>query len=350
MGEINVVLAGNPNVGKSTIFNNLTGQRQHTGTWAGKTVSDACAKWKYGELVVNLIDAPGCYSLNAASAEEEVARNVICDPAMDGVVVVCDSTHLERNMILLLQILTHRKDVILCINLLDLAEKEGLTIDTKLLSKLLGIRVITTQFSEKTALERELSTAIKELEYQKNEYKAFGFVPELLDEPEIFAARSESIVSKAVKETKYVAENISPVDRILTNPYTGFPLMIMLLLLIFWITIKGANYPSEVLGNVLFYFEEPLWKLLNGLGIPVTICDMLAHGMYKVLAWVVSVMLPPMAIFFPLFTLLEEWGFLPRVAFNLDRCFRCCDACGKQALTMYGSWMQCICRSRLPYN
>lgn len=334
MKEINVVLAGNPNVGKSTIFNNLTGQRQHTGNWAGKTVSDACAKWQYGDLTVNLIDAPGCYSLNAVSAEEEVARNVICDPAMDGVVVVCDSTHLERNMILLLQILTHRKDVILCINLMDLAEKAGLTIDTKLLSKLLGIRVITTQFSEKNALERELSAAIKELEYQKNEYKAFGFVPELLDKPETFAARSESIVSKVVTKSKHTRKIISPLDRILTNPYTGFPIMIMMLLLIFWITIKGANYPSEILGDVLFYFEEPLWKLLNDLGIHVMICDMLAHGMYKVLAWVVSVMLPPMAIFFPLFTLLEEWGFLPRVAFNLDRCFRCCDACGKQALTM----------------
>lgn len=334
MKEINVVLAGNPNVGKSTIFNGLTGLHQHTGNWAGKTVSDAAGKWQFGELAVNLIDAPGCYSLNAASAEEEVARDVICDPAMDGVIVVCDSTHLERNMILLLQILAHRKDVILCINLMDLAEKEGLTIDTKLLEKLLDIRVITTCNTAHKILEKDLSVALKKLTNEKKEYKTFGFVPELLDEPEKFALKAENIADKVLRHKKEEKDTVSKLDRLLTNPYTGFPLMAAMLLLIFWITIQGANYPSALLGNVLFSLEEPLWSSLEKLGMPLMVCDMFAHGMYKVLAWVVSVMLPPMAIFFPLFTLLEEWGLLPRIAFNLDRCFRCCDACGKQALTM----------------
>jgi len=332
--EINVVLAGNPNVGKSTIFNNLTGLHQHTGNWAGKTVSDAEGKWQYGDLTVNLIDAPGCYSLNAASAEEEVARDVICDPTMDGVIVVCDATHLERNMILLLQILAHRRDVVLCINLMDLAEKEGLTIDVKLMEKLLGIRVITTFNAAHKTLEKDLYAALKKLIGEKIEYKAFGFVPELLDEPEKFALKAESIAEKVINRRIESTNTVSKLDRLLTNPYTGFPLMAAMLLFIFWITIQGANYPSDILGKVLFSFEKPLWNFLEKIGFPLMVCDMFAHGMYKVLAWVVSVMLPPMAIFFPMFTMLEEWGLLPRIAFNLDRCFRCCDACGKQALTM----------------
>lgn len=338
--DITIVLAGNPNVGKSTVFNCLTGMHQHTGNWAGKTVSNARGRWKVGEREITLIDAPGCYSLVASSAEEEVARDCICDPSCKGVIVVCDGTCLERNFILLLQILSHRKDVVLCINLMDRVRKEGLKIDTKRLEKLLGIKVITTESSEKKEMKRVLEGAAEFLIQEPRKLKTLGYVPELLESPEDTAKKAEEIAGKVTGykvrgNSKGQQESVTlKVDRFLTNPFTGFPIMALMMLAIFWITMEGANYPSQMLGKILFSLEEPMYNGLLAMGLGEKVCNMVACGMYRVLAWVVSVMLPPMAIFFPLFTLLEDWGFLPRIAFNLDRCFKCCGACGKQALTM----------------
>ena len=124
------------------------------------------------------------------------------------------------------------------------------------------------------------------------------------------------------------------IDRILTNKWTGYPIMIALLGIVFWLTITGANYPSKLLSDCLFWVEDRLVEFAVWAGVPAFFYEMLIFGMYRVLAWVVSVMLPPMAIFFPLFTLLEDLGYLPRIAFNLDKAFKKCCACGKQALTM----------------
>jgi ferrous iron transport protein B len=123
-------------------------------------------------------------------------------------------------------------------------------------------------------------------------------------------------------------------DRILTGRRAGYPAMILLLALIFWITITGANIPSQFLADGLFWLQDRLSELFMAAGAPNWLHGALVLGVYRVLAWVVSVMLPPMAIFFPLFTLLEDAGYLPRIAYNLDRPFKCCKACGKQALTM----------------
>ena len=122
-------------------------------------------------------------------------------------------------------------------------------------------------------------------------------------------------------------------DKILTNKVTGIPIMILLLFLILWITISLANIPSEFLYEKLFLFEDILYNFLVSF-LPTWISDLLVHGIYRVMAWVVAVMLPPMAIFFPLFTLLEDFGLLPRIAFNLDKGFEKCNSCGKQSLTM----------------
>ena len=123
-------------------------------------------------------------------------------------------------------------------------------------------------------------------------------------------------------------------DKILTGRWTAFPVMLIFLLGLFWLTVEGANLPSAFLSGALFAFETPLYDFLRVLCLPEAVCNLLAFGVFRVVAWVVSVMLPPMAIFFPLFTLLEDIGFLPRIAFNLDRLFSSCHACGKQALTM----------------
>lgn len=147
--------------------------------------------------------------------------------------------------------------------------------------------------------------------------------------------QAEGISAQVVRtENPYQSSLDTRLDGILTSRWLGFPIMLLLLTLVLWITITGANYPSQLLANGLFWFEGQLLHLFATWGVPVWLTGVLIQGAYRSLAWVVSVMLPPMAIFFPLFTLLEDLGYLPRAAFNMDNLFRRAGAHGKQCLTM----------------
>jgi len=327
-GPVTVALAGNPNVGKSTLFNALTGLRQHTGNWPGKTVESAEGRCTWRGRDFRLVDLPGTYSLAAHSAEEEVARDFIAGGGAAAVVVVCDAACLERNLILALQVLELTPNVVVCVNLMDEAARHGLEVDLSKLSQRLGVPVVGASAGRREGLD-DLMEAVCRVVAESAPARP-------LEEPAEPAAR----VTLAERYTQQVVRcrredhlrRQRRLDRLLTSKSTGIPLMLLLLGVVLWLTIAGANGPSALLTTLFDRLGDQLAVLLGG--APEWLRGALLDGLYRVLAWVVAVMLPPMAIFFPLFTLLEDLGYLPRVAFVLDHAFQKAKACGKQALTM----------------
>ena len=367
-----VALAGNPNVGKSTVFNQLTGLRQHTGNWPGKTVTNAQGRFTYEQTGYTIVDLPGCYSLMAHSPEEEAARDFICSGTADAVIIVCDAVCLERGLNLALQTMELTPNTVICVNLMDEARKKKIKIDLELLAGRLQVPVVGTSARSKKGLDL-LMDAVDSLAANPPGESVPVLYPEYIEaaiadlQPVVEQSRGgaansrwlslmllyrereqirDDIASSVVRTAEELCRGVVvfedeerlrggfKIDRVLTGKYTAFPVMILALLGIFWITVNGANYPSELLAGLLFWIEARLFELFIWLDAPRFLYEPLVSGVYRVLAWVVSVMLPPMAIFFPLFTLLEDAGILPRIAFNLDKAFKKCSVCGKQALTM----------------
>lgn len=336
--DYTITLAGNPNTGKSTIFNSLTGLHQHTGNWTGKTVENAAGITTFKNKKFLLVDIPGTYSLIADSEEEKVARDYIKSGNSDVTVVVVDATRLERNLNLVYQIMNLTNNVIVCVNLLDEALKQGIQINLELLSKELGVPVVGTIARKKTTLVNLLKTIFlvcsgkiicNPIKIKKNtKMSNEDYINKIFN-------KAHFVYNKVVKTTdKNQFLHNNKLDKILTSKKFGIPIMILFFCLIFWITIVGANYPSELLSK-LFNFIKPYFEgFLIWLHSPNWLISLLVDGVYKTVTWIISVMLPPMAIFFPLFTLLEDLGYLPRIAFNLDKCFQRCGSSGKQSLTM----------------
>ena len=328
-----VLLMGNPNVGKSTVFNELTGMHQHTGNWIGKTVDSAAGKFYYKYNNYKLIDLPGTYSLLPSSKEEKVAGDYLLKEKYDCVVVVIDSTMLQRNLMLFYQIFEITNKIVVMLNLCDEAKKRNIEIDRNILQNLLGVPVIkATARSGKginELLEQiHLISTNSEDYYSKKDYDLSGL------DIENIAHKAEFVNEKAVKEAPSKKDKREEfLDKIILGKYTSIPIMLLMFGLILWITIKLSNYPSEFLSKIFNDFETMLSGKMAQAGLSPILISLLIDGMLKVLLWVIAVMLPPMAIFFPLFAILEDFGILPRFAFNLDRPFEKCNACGKQALT-----------------
>ncbi len=318
-------LAGNPNVGKSTVFNNLTGLRHHTGNWAGKTVETLSGKGKkYGDYV--LFDLPGCYSLSARSVEEELAKDYICSGSADAVIIIADAACLERNLYLVLMTLEVTSKAVLGVNMMDEAEKRRISLDLNALENELNIPVVPIIGKEGKGLKELIKKA-----FFVSEQKSIPVSPMNEDER---AKRASEIISRVMTSEGDVNAKEKKLDRFLTSRAFGFPVMALLLALLMYITVTFANYPSELLSELFSRLGAFFRKLLDSIGLGEKWVSLLVDGMYASLSWVVAVMLPPMAIFFPLFTLLEDSGYLPRVAYNLDKPFCACTSCGKQAITM----------------
>lgn len=330
LNDFVIGLVGNPNVGKSSIFNGLTGMHQHTGNWPGKTIETSYGTYSYKQKSGIIVDLPGTYSIkDSYSKEEEVTKDFLDSKEYDGIVIVVDATSLERNLNLVLQTLQITKNVVVCVNLLDEAKKKKIEIDLEKLSKLLGVPVVGTIATRKKTLDNLKNSVLDVIEKPKNDVDEMSETEKILEKAEKIASE---VVIKDENGKKEIFDR--KVDKVLTSKKYGIPIMILMLACVFWLTIIGANYPSKFLSWIFSFGKKYLLMFCEFCLFPDFLKGILVDGVYQTVTWIISVMLPPMAIFFPMFTLLEDLGVLPRIAFNLDNFFRKAGTSGKQALTM----------------
>lgn len=330
-GRTLIALTGCPNTGKTTIFNGLTGRNTPTGNWAGTTVEPAVGSYMYSGCTYLLADIPGSDSLSAGCQWETLPRDFLRSGLADAVLVVCSASALERGLAYLDRILRLDRvrqtglPVVFCLNLWDEAKKRCLSIDLDLLSDVLQIPVVPCCARSREDLD-DVKTAIHHActtgHHSPFLYECLDFSPMRL--------------ANACCGRRHCAMALPslPFDRLATDPLYGKLFLFLLMTALFWITMAASAPISALLQRGIARLSSPLQALLSRAHTPPWLVSCLVRGIGLPLAWALPLMLPPMAVFFPLLALAGESGLLPRAAFAMDRCLERCRACGRQCISM----------------
>ncbi|RLI91022.1 MAG: ferrous iron transport protein B [Candidatus Altiarchaeales archaeon] len=383
--EIKVALAGNPNVGKSTLFNILTGLRQHVGNWPGKTVERKEGFLEFNGVTLRIIDLPGTYSLTAYSEEEKIARDFIIHEQPDVVINIVDASNLERNLYLTLQLLELTSNVVIALNMIDVAKAKGIEINTSLLSEILGVPVVETiasksigvrelihkvvdlgfgkiktkrfkadfghhieqEIAEIESLLEDINTetypkrwlAIKLLEHDQEVIKLVRKFPnsqlifEKLEhvrkteihhdyEVEIADKRYEiidKITKKVIKRKKIRGESLTDkIDNIVTHKIFGIPILLAIYGFVFFATFQLSSPIVDFFDNFFSWLSEFIKNFLLSIKAPEIVIDMIVDGAIAGFSTVMT-FVPLIAIFFFIYSILEDIGYMTRAAFVMDR-------------------------------
>ena len=345
MATLSVALTGNPNTGKSTIFNELTGIRQKIGNWPGVTVDKKVGYTKHKDRAISVMDLPGTYSINGRSPEEIIVENYLSGEKPDIIVDVIDSSNIERNLFLCLQLLERRIPVLVDLNMMDEANRKGIKISTVKLEKLLGMPVVETVGRSKKSTNKLLdiftstvmdsyknSQQVEEHIANIEKLKATISDKEKLEEAIIEAryAFIDKIVEQVVVKENVGNNLTEKIDKVLANGFMALPILVLMLYLVFQITFTWIGQPIadelDVLINEDFYGWAD--EALTGLGVAdwlhSLVCDGIIAGVGGVLTFVPLIF----TLFFCL-SFLDGTGYMARVAFVMDPIMRRAGLCGK---------------------
>jgi len=324
MTELTIALAGNPNVGKSVIFNQLTGESQHVGNWPGKTVEKFEGKLNFIGRNIRIVDLPGTYSLSAFSQEEEIAKDFIKKGKPDVVIDIVDAASLEQSLFLTLQLLELDVNVVIALNMIDVAREKGREIDARMLSRLLGVPVVPTIATQGKGIENLMIQSIN-VAGRKRVKKRF---------PKDASKRYEyihRIVKRCQKETAVGPTLTERLDGILLHKYSGYLFLIMVLLLMFFFIFQLGDATSSYIEQVVDYFKQSIPPGISSNALFLFFWRTIVEGVVAGLTVAIPYIIP----FYIFLAILEDSGYLPRIAFLTDGLMHRMGLHGKAFIPMF---------------